>query len=457
MNAPLRAFLKSLYGTVVPLFYRKVEITGQEHIPAEGPIMICANHSNAFLDPLLMGVPFPRHVWYLARGDVFKGPAVNRILHALGILPIYRKQEGADNLEKNAEVFETCYRFLGKGGVIGIFPEGNAERESHLRPLKKGAARILLGACETGNVKSALYVVPAGINYEFPDHFYSRLHLRYGRPIEVSDYLEPGAINTPRNVNRLSKAIHEALSEVHIHIDDKFSQRAFYFLVNQFEQQFETEKLEGDAYFNAMQCWAKEWNRKTADRDTGLSHYLHFEHVLHGIHKQHRILPSVMLHAMNGGGAVHKFPGAFTVIAGVLFGLPGLIFNVVPFRLPYLLARKKVKKPEFFNSVNVVSAGVIFLLWYLLAYQLLGLFFEPAWLRFMLLSGFWFSGLLAIRLHHAFRRFESIVRWKRFCRAHRGRVEELTLMAKDIQAWAKNFVSDARNADNLEGKKVEKS
>jgi hypothetical protein len=31
------------------------------------------------------------------------------------------------------------------------------------------------------------------------------------------------------------------------------------------------------------------------------------------------------------------------------------------------------------------------------------------------------------------------------------------MMAKDIQAWAKNFVYDARNAGNLEGKKVEKS
>jgi hypothetical protein len=30
-------------------------------------------------------------------------------------------------------------------------------------------------------------------------------------------------------------------------------------------------------------------------------------------------------------------------------------------------------------------------------------------------------------------------------------------MAKDIQAWAKNFVYDARNADNLKGKKAEKS
>lgn len=441
MNAPLRAFLKSLYGTVFPFFYRKVEITGMEHIPANGPVMLCANHSNAFLDPLLIGVPFPRHLWYLARGDVFKGAMVNRVLHALGILPIYRQQEGADNLEKNAEVFETCYRFLGRGGAIGIFPEGNAERENHLRPLKKGAARIVLGAIQSGHIEGELYIIPAGINYEYPDHFASRLHLRYGKPILVSEFISDGEVLSPRNVNLLSKAIRSAMAEVHIHIDDKFSQRAFFFLVNQYDVELKMEERSGDDYFQALQRSATRWNEKSAIQDAGLHQFILFEQVLHGIHKQHRILPAVMLNKLTGAGAMHKFPNVFVVLLGLALWLPGFFFNLIPFRIPYLLARKKVKKAEFFNSVNVVSAGIIFLLWYGITFLLMSSFMEPAWLRIIILGGLFMSGWFALRIHHALRRLESVWKWSLFSRKHPQRVSELRSQALEVHKWVKDFAA----------------
>lgn len=443
MNAPLRAFLKTLYGTVFPLFYRKIDISGLEGIPPKVPIMLCANHSNAFLDPLLIGVPFPRHVWYLARGDVFGSPFINRILHALGILPIYRQQEGVDNLEKNTAVFETCYRFLGRGGVIGIFPEGNAERESHLRPLKKGAARILLGAVKSGHVQEELYVVPAGINYEFPDYFQSRLHIRYGRPLPVSSFLQDAEVLSPKNVNRLSKAIHQAMTEVHIHIEDKHTQRAFFFMINQFDKIFKTEGLTGDAYFLSLQKFAAHWNKKTGSEDVGLKHFLFFEQTVHGIHKQHRILSSVMLRSMLGYGSVHKFPSNLVLPFVLLLGLPGLIFNIIPFRVPYLLSKKIVKKAEFFNSVNVVSAGLVFLIWYLFFYLASGWCFEPAWFRLSLLSVLFFSGFMALRLHHLFRKFQSAFRWRAFCRSQPLRAAELREMASDALLWVKHFADDA--------------
>jgi len=443
MNSPLRAFLKSLYGAVFPMFYRKTEVTGLEKVPSKGPLILCANHSNAFLDPLYMGITFPHHIWFLARGDVFKGAAVNRILKGLGILPIYRMQEGADNLGKNAEVFENCYRLLGQGGVIGIFPEGNAERESHLRPLKKGLARIALGAIDSGLVNKELYIVPAGINYEFPDHFYSRTQVRFGNPIPLSDFTDAGTAMQPRNINNLTKAIQQAMAEVHIHIDDKNHQRAFYFLINQYERDFQTEAKSGDDYFNAMKCWSVCWNKKTADCDVGLGHFLEFEQTIRGIHKQHGILPAVMLHGLTGDGATHKFPSFYTVFAALLIGLPGLLFNLIPFRLPYLIAKSKVKKPEFFNSVNVVSAGLIFLFWYLFAYLILGFVAEPAWIRLSLLILLALSGRLSLRLHHEFRRKQSIYRWKNFCRLHPERAATLRQNASDIKSWVKNFVNDA--------------
>jgi 1-acyl-sn-glycerol-3-phosphate acyltransferase len=443
MNAPLRAFLKSLYGTVFPLFYRKIEVTGLENIPEKGPLILCANHSNAFLDALLLGIPFPHHVWYLARGDVFKGPVINRVLNALGILPIYRLQEGAENLGKNQEVFETCYRFLGGGGVIGIFPEGNAERESHLRPLKKGTARIVLGAFDGGFIPDDLQIIPAGINYEYPDHFGSRFMLRYGKPVSVADFLRQREIKSPRTATELTRVIYQAMSEVHIHIEDRHSQRAFYFLVNQFDAVFHTESRSGDDYFLLMKKWSVEWNRRSHEKEIGMQHFMHFEQSIHSLHQQHGILPAVMLHELCGMGAVQKFPSIATAFISYMFGLPGALFNALPFLWPHRLAGKMVKKPEFFHSVNVVGAGLIFMFWYLLAFMLLFFLFKPVWIRLLILFSLAGSGYLALRALHDFKRRLSLSKWKKFCRLHPQRAQDLSSEAEDILHWVKNFAADA--------------
>ena len=57
----------ALVRAVVGLFYRRVEISGLEHLPAQGPVLLIANHNNGLMvgtsyvvfSPYREGAPAP--------------------------------------------------------------------------------------------------------------------------------------------------------------------------------------------------------------------------------------------------------------------------------------------------------------------------------------------------------------------------------------------------------------
>ena len=62
------------------------------------------------------------------------------------MLPVYRVSEGVENLENNYTTFDACQKIFKKNKIVLIFSEGRCINEWHLRPLKKGTARLALTA-----------------------------------------------------------------------------------------------------------------------------------------------------------------------------------------------------------------------------------------------------------------------------------------------------------------------
>ncbi len=165
----------------IRLFCRKILINKPELLQIKGPVLLAANHPNSFLDSVIINVLFEQPVWSLARGDVFKSPFLIRLLTALRILPVYRTSEGVENLSENYRTFEACIRIFRENGIINIFSEGKCVNEWHLRPLKKGTARLALKAWEE-NIP--LKVLPVGINYSSFFRFGKNIFLNFGELIE---------------------------------------------------------------------------------------------------------------------------------------------------------------------------------------------------------------------------------------------------------------------------------
>jgi 1-acyl-sn-glycerol-3-phosphate acyltransferase len=117
----------------------RVRVSGAEHIPAEGPVIVAPNHKN-FLDAFFIGIATHRHVRYMAKVELFKGP-LTWLFPRLGAFPV-RRGEADEN------ALETSRAILSAGGVVVVFPEGTrVEQPDALGSPHHGAGRLSL---ETG-------------------------------------------------------------------------------------------------------------------------------------------------------------------------------------------------------------------------------------------------------------------------------------------------------------------
>lgn len=176
--------LKIYARTVIRLYCREIKINKPEVLKIKGPVLFAANHPNSFLDGMILTTLLDEELYSLARGDAFKHPVINKLLRRLRLLPVYRTSEGVENLGHNYTTFDACYKTFKKGGHVLIFSEGRCENEWHLRPLKKGTARLATTAWQNG---LPLTVIPLGFNYSSFKKFGKTIHLNFGDAITAQD------------------------------------------------------------------------------------------------------------------------------------------------------------------------------------------------------------------------------------------------------------------------------
>ena len=179
------------------VFFRRLEVRHPERLRLPGPLLLCGNHPNTLMDPLVTGVQRPQPIAFLAKSTFFKNPILGAIMRSGNCIPIYRRQdaEGDTNAPTPAQLaarneasFGRCYDYLERGGTVMIFPEGTSVSERRLRPLKTGAARIALGTEARHGFKLGLKIVCVGTNYFDPSHFRSDVLLNVAPPIDVRAY-----------------------------------------------------------------------------------------------------------------------------------------------------------------------------------------------------------------------------------------------------------------------------
>ncbi|HXP50492.1 MAG TPA: 1-acyl-sn-glycerol-3-phosphate acyltransferase [Bacteroidia bacterium] len=158
-------FIRAWIKCTCYFYFEKILVKGQSNIPDDGPVILASNHPNSFLDGLVLTAYYKKPIYYLARGDVFSSPFVSFFLRFLNIVPIFRREEGAENFPKNEATFSFCIETFKKDGTILIFSEGGSESEWDLRPLRKGTARLASTAWNDETISHSLKILPATINY----------------------------------------------------------------------------------------------------------------------------------------------------------------------------------------------------------------------------------------------------------------------------------------------------
>jgi len=167
------------------IFCRRILVNKPQELKRNGPLLLACNHPNSFLDATILAELFKQDVYSLTRGDVFKKPVYRRILRSLKLLPVYRETEGVGNLGINYETFDECKNIFRKNGIVLIFSEARSLNEWHLRPLKKGTARLAFGSWDE-NIP--VDVLPVGINYSSFRRFSKNVFIKFGDIMTIRDF-----------------------------------------------------------------------------------------------------------------------------------------------------------------------------------------------------------------------------------------------------------------------------
>src|SRR5262245_19908819 len=100
---------------LVRFYYPNIEISGAQHLPKTGPVILPANHQNSLMDPVMVGIVARRPVGFLAKAPLFQIPVFGNLLHALGMMPAYRRADDPKQTRRNVETLSMAALRLREG------------------------------------------------------------------------------------------------------------------------------------------------------------------------------------------------------------------------------------------------------------------------------------------------------------------------------------------------------
>ncbi len=192
---------------VIPAYFQQVEVTGRDHLPLSGPVILAPTHRSrwdAFLVPFAAGYDITgRHLQFMVSADEVIG-LQGWLIRRLGGFPVDTHRPAIATLRHGVEI-------LQQKQTLVIFPEGDIFREPQVQPLKPGLARIALQA-EVNHPDLGVKVVPIHIRYSSPNvPWRCHVQIQIGAPLLVSNY----CLSSPKlSAQQLMADLHHQLSNL---------------------------------------------------------------------------------------------------------------------------------------------------------------------------------------------------------------------------------------------------
>lgn len=421
LSPMLYFILKNLFRITFKVFFKNAFRHHPERIPEKGPLIICANHPGAFLDPVVIASMTNRRLYFLAKGSVFKGPFAKWFLPKLNMIPVYRAQDDPGQMHKNQETFIRCFEHLGKGGTILIFPEGISITERKLKPLKTGAARIALGAEEKYGYNLGVKISCIGLNYEDPHTFGRNVYVGFSEAISAADYTEKYKADGFAAAEELTEEIRKRLEEQMIHTSDAETDKLVAYIEKLYKDDLLKEqgidKKDKPAEFELTKEIVRAVNY-FRQRDPQ-----RVEKITLDIRSYFWKLDELGLSdsTLRKGSArsrlwLRSIRDFFFILLGFPVYIFGLLHNYLPFICASLLSKKLVKSKEFQGAIGAAAGMIFFLIWYIALsittwhyFHEWGVMNRPGWFTLLYMISWPLSGMFAWFYFLAVRHISS--RW----------------------------------------------
>jgi len=175
-------FYKFVYYFIAPVIvmpylrlFNRIEAVGFDRIPAEGAVVMIANHISMW-DPVIMFCLIRRRVNFMAKSELFSIPVLGTMLRLVCVFPVKRDSVDRTALRKASQVLE-------EGSILVVFPEGQRSRTGELMPFKQGAA-LFAHRAEAPVIPVMFENTPK----IFPMSIRKKVRIVCGSPLDLSEF-----------------------------------------------------------------------------------------------------------------------------------------------------------------------------------------------------------------------------------------------------------------------------
>jgi 1-acyl-sn-glycerol-3-phosphate acyltransferase len=353
------------------VFFRRIFYSNLKKVPLEKPLIFVGNHQNSFMDGILTGAYLPQPIHFTMRADMFRKSFARFFLRELNVTPIYRLEEGLENVHRNLETFSAIYEILKKNGNFIMFSEGICVQEKRLQKLRKGTARLAFGAEEKYGLD--VHVVPVGINYTYPARFRKEVMINFHDSFSIKElknlYKEHPAKALLLFNAKCDAGLQREVVIIEDPANDVMAEQLFVMTRNDIIHPFFRWKFDTDDRRQAEKSLSEKINyisktsvELTEDLREKVKAYK-------GLLDEHRLKDENVARKLDRGWLRY-----LTVIAGFPVFLAGYLANLLPFIVPQTICNRLIKDPRFYSSVYITAGTLLYLLYFPLVLILAGIF-----------------------------------------------------------------------------------
>lgn len=343
------------------VFFRRIFYSNLKKVPLEKPLLFAGNHQNSFMDGVLVGSYLPQPIHYLMRADMFKNSVARFFLQELNVSPIYRFEEGLENVHKNLETFKGIYGILKQNGNYVVFSEGICVQQRRLQKLRKGTARMAFGAAEEYGLD--VHIVPVGINYTYPTKFRKEVLINFHEPFSIRELQELYKVSPARALLAFNQKVEAGLQEQVIIVEnpenDWLVEQLLVMGRNNYILPFFKWRFDSDSRRLLEKEIAEKINY--IDKTSKLS----LESLTKKVKRYFELLAK---NRLKDETIARKLDWGLIRYLSVIFGFPiflaGYISNLIPYVVPRLICNSLIKDLRFYSSVYIGIGTVLYLIYF---------------------------------------------------------------------------------------------
>lgn len=343
------------------VFFRRIFYSNLKKVPFEKPLIFAGNHQNSFMDGTLVGAYLPQPIHFLMRADMFRNPVARFCLKELNVSPVYRFEEGLENVHKNLDTFKYIYKVLKKNGNYVVFSEGICVQEKRLQKLRKGTARMAFGAEELHGLD--VNIVPVGINYTYPTRFRKEVLINFDDPFSIRELSDLHKVNPAKALLAFNEKVEAGLKKQVIIVgnpeNDNIAEQLLVIGRNNIVLPFFKWRFDSDD--------RRKLEKNICDRINWLAENSN-ESLDKLKKKAETYFQLLKMNHLSDENIARKLDFGFIRYVSALFGLPvfiaGYLANLIPFILPRIICTILIRDPRFYSSVYIGISTVLYLIYF---------------------------------------------------------------------------------------------